>query len=274
MRAESAVEDPAIDDKQDHLRRVLNRIQQLPVIPAASAILKQPDATSPAGRPGNTLPVIFAHHPPASGPLAVAKRRGNGMPAMPVLIMMTTATSTIVVAMATVAITLNVMHPEPLRTSEPVHVEQARVEHIVLAIPRDQGAPRKLIKDSRAAAAPVFQSAPIEPPEMLAALPPGADIPEHQVTPPLAATEAGEAPEIQQSFPPYEREQPLPQADQHDEAEVPRTDPRERAHVRRRASVALIDRKRKGSIRPAAEHADRTDATRAAGIGDVLAGGL
>lgn len=199
------------------------------------------------------------------------------MPAMPVLIMMTTATSTIVVAMATVAITLNVMHPEPSRTSEPVHVEQARVEHIALPIPRDQGAPRELIKDSRAAAAPVFLSAPTEPPEMLAALPPSADIPEHQVAPPLAAAETGEAPEIPQSFPPYEREQSLPQADhpdQHDGAEVPRTNRREKARVKRRASVALIDRKHKGSVRPAAEQADRTDATRAAGIGDVLAGGL
>lgn len=273
MCSESAVEDPATVDKEDQLRRVLDRIQQLPVIPAASAVLKQPDPTAPAGRPDNTLPVIFAHHSAASGPLAVAMRRGNGMPAMPALIMMTTATSTIVVTMATVAITLNVMHPEPSRTSEPVHVEQARVEHIALPITRNQSALRELIKDNRAAATPVFLSAPIEPPERLAALPPSADIPEHQVAPPLAATESGEAPEIQQSFPPYEREQ-LPQADQRDEAAGPRADPRWQAHVRRRASIALIDRKRKSSVRPAAEHADRTDATRAAGIGDVLAGGL
>lgn len=271
------MEDPATVDKKDQLRRVLDRIQQLPVIPPASAGLKQLDATTPAGRPGNTLPVIFAHHPAASGPRAVAKRRGNGMAAMPALIMMTTATSTIVVTMATVAITLNVMHPEPSRTSEPVHVEQARVEHIALPIPRDRGAPREQIEDSRMTAAPVFQSAPIELPEMLAALPPSADIPEHQVAPPLAASETGEAPEIPQSFPPYEREQPLPQSqhpDQRGEAEIPQADPREKEQVRRRAPLALIDRKRKGSVRPAAEHADRTDATRAAGIGDVLAGGL
>lgn len=195
------------------------------------------------------------------------------MAAMPVLLMATTATSTIVVTMATVAITLNVMQPEPSRTSERVHIEQARVEHIALSISPDQGAPRKLIKDSGVAAAPVFQSASIEPREMLAALPPSADIPEHQ-PPPLAATETGEAPEIPQPFPPYEREQPTPQADQHDEAEVPQANPHEKAHTKRRASIALIDRKRKGSVRPAAEHADRTNAARAAGIGDVLAGGL
>lgn len=183
--------------------------------------------------------------------------------------MLTTATTTIVVAMVATVITLNVMHRKPSPEVRPAGTEQAHVKDAPTVALRAPEAPNVSIDGSKETGIPLFGKAQ---PDLMAADPGNGGV------------NALPAPEPDMPAPEITSTQELPQALQEREHAAPQAEPqvRERENGKRRVPVALGKRKRdrQAAMRTVVEQRERAPGagpqllTGAVGVGDVLSGGL
>lgn len=185
--------------------------------------------------------------------------------------MLTTATTTIVVAMVATVITLDVMHREPSPKVRPAGAEQAHVKDAPTVALRAPEAPNASIDASKETGIPLFREAQ---PDLMAADPGNGDV------------NALPAPESNMPATEMTSAQELPQALQEHERAAPQAEPQvgERENGKRRVPVASGKRKRErerqAAMRTVVEQRERAPGvdpqlrTGAVGVGDVLSGGL
>lgn len=248
------MEHPEVDDKQSQMQRVLDRVRQLPILPGITVdpeLLRDIDFGQQQ-RSG-------AHDRAISSRPRIAGEQ-DGPAVRPLLLILTTATSTIALAMIATVMTLDVMRREPSPRVRPAGADQAA---IALRAPER---PNISIEESQASGVPLFQRALPEP---------------MAVDPKNGSINALPSPEPSIPAPETTRPQALPQEREH---AVPQAEPsaRKREDGKHGAPAASGERKpgQKPAIRTAVEQSGRTHGVepqlrrRAVGIGDVLSGGL
>jgi len=243
------------------MQRVLDRVRQLPIVPGI--------AVDPELLRG----IDFGqHHRSATRDSAILSRPSiageqNGPAVRPLLLMLTTATTTIVVAMVATVFTLDMMHREPSPKVRPAGAEQAHVKDAPTVALRAPEAPNVSIDGSKETGIPLVRKAQ---PDLMAADPGNGDV------------NALPAPEANMPATEITSAQELPQALQERERAAPQAEPqvRERENGKRRALVASGKRERQAAMRTVVEQGERTPGagpqlrTGAVGVGDVLSGGL
>lgn len=239
------------------MQRVLDRVRQLPIVPGITVDPErlrgidfgQQLRSGPHDRAISSSPRI--------------EREQNGPAVRPLLLILTTAMSTIVVAMIATVMTLDAMRREPSPKVRPAGAEQARVEH----------APTITLRDREASNASIDESLQRAQPGVTAVVPETGGVNSMPAPEPnIPATEMTSAQELPQSGP-QDREQQLPQA----EPQI-----RERENGKHRVPIASGQRKRErqAAMRQAGEQSERTHGAEpqlrpgAVGVGDVLSGGL
>lgn len=264
------MEHPEADSKQSQIQRVLDRVRQLPIVPGITV-----DPETLRGIDFGQQLRNGPHESAISSGPRIAREQ-NGPAVRPLLLILTTAMSTIVVAMIATVVTLDAMRREPSPKVRPAGTEQTRVEH----------APAIPLRDREGSNASIDESKQKAQRDVMAVAPGNGGVNAVPAPAPhIPATEMTSAQELPQSGP-QDREQQLPQAMPGRERAVPLAEPqvRERENGKQRVPVASGQhkRERQAAMRQAVEQSERTHGAEpqlrpgavGVGVGDVLSGGL